>query len=87
MGFLCYSSFKVQQNKDTEKNKQLDKRALIGIAFELGFIIALPVVVFGLFGKWLDERFGTEPILVLVGIFTAMVSTTIWIHRKFKKYF
>ena len=60
---------------------------MIGIAFELGFIIALPVIFFGFFGKWLDQKTGTYPLLTLIGIFTAITFTSIWIYRKFREYF
>src|SRR3989338_3866241 len=67
--------------------KSLAKKELISIAFQLGFIIAIPVVVFGFFGKWLDGKAGTYPLLSLIGIFTAIIFTSIWIYRKFKEYF
>ncbi len=67
--------------------KSLSKSELISIAFQLGFIIAIPVVVFGYLGKWLDEKAGTDPLLTLIGIFTAITFTSIWIYRKFKSYF
>lgn len=68
-------------------NKEFSKRELVSIAFQLGFIIAIPVVVFGFFGKWLDGKTGTYPFLTLIGIFTAIVFTSIWIYRKFRNYF
>ena len=72
----------------TEKPKKpLNKRELVSIAFELGFIIALPVVAFGLGGKWLDARAGTKPLFTLAGILVAISSTSVWIYRKFKDYF
>ncbi|OGE79335.1 MAG: hypothetical protein A2751_05095 [Candidatus Doudnabacteria bacterium RIFCSPHIGHO2_01_FULL_46_14] len=67
--------------------KRLDKRELISIAFELGFIIALPIVALGFAGKWLDARSNTEPLFTLLGILLAIVSTSVWIYRKFKEYF
>ena len=60
---------------------------MVSIAFQLGFIIAIPVVVFGYFGKWLDQKVDSYPFLTLVGILTAIVFTSIWIYRKFKEYF
>jgi len=68
-------------------NKSLDKSELVSIAFELGFIIALPIVALGFFGKWLDGKAGTSPVLTLIGILGAIVATSFWIYRKFKNYF
>ena len=74
----------------SENNKlpnQLDKRALISLSFELGYIIALPLVFFGLVGKWLDVRMGNEfPVITLIGIATSITSTVIWITKRLKKY-
>lgn len=74
--------------KNTENNKKsLNKSEMVSIAFQLGFIIAIPVVVFGYFGKWLDQKLGSYPLLTLIGIFSAIIFTSIWIYRKFKQYF
>lgn len=65
----------------------LSKGELVSIAFQLGFIIAIPVVLFGYAGKWLDAKTGSYPLLTLIGILTAIVFTSVWIYRKFKSYF
>ena len=67
--------------------KSPDKRELISIAFQLGFIIALPIVAFGFAGKWLDARSGTEPLFTLLGILLAIISTSLWMYSKFRGYF
>ncbi|MBI4050247.1 MAG: AtpZ/AtpI family protein [Candidatus Doudnabacteria bacterium] len=72
---------------DEKQKPPINRGELISIAFELGFIIALPVVIFGLGGKWLDAKMGTAPMFTLIGILTAIVSTSVWIYRKFKSYF
>ena len=68
-------------------NKSLNKSELVSIAFQLGFIIALPILAFGFLGKWLDGKFGTYPTITLVGILAAIALTSVWIYRKFKDYF
>lgn len=75
------------ETPNNKPNKGLSKFELVSIAFQLGFIIAIPVIVFGFLGKWLDAKAGTYPLLTLIGIFTAIISTSIWIYRKFKSYF
>jgi hypothetical protein len=59
----------------------------VSVAFQLGFIIAIPVIAFGYLGKWLDQKTGSYPLLTLIGIFSAIVFTSAWIYRKFKNYF
>lgn len=72
---------------EKRKGKGLNKSELVSIAFELGFIIALPILAFGLGGKWLDAKWGTDPWLTIAGILFAIFSTSVWIYRKFKNYF
>ena len=48
---------------------------------QLGFIIALPAVAFGFGGAYLDRALGTSPLLVLVGLGVAIMSSSLWIHR------
>ncbi len=76
------------ENPNSPKNSNsLDKRAMISLSFELGYIIALPLVIFGLVGKWLDGRMGNEfPVMTLIGIGLAIFATTLWIINKLRKY-
>jgi hypothetical protein len=62
-----------------------DKWRLVGLSMELGYIIALPLVVLGLLGKYLDNRWHTAPWLTLAGILLAITSTTIWLIQRFKE--
>ncbi len=76
--------------ENTPKNpnsKAVNKWAMAGLAFEMGYIIALPLVAFGLLGKFLDAKLETKPWLTLIGILIAIVATIIWFVRKFKNYF
>ena len=69
------------------KPQNLKKMELVRLAFELGFIIALPIVAFGSAGKWLDQQSGTYPLLTLIGILIAITLSSVWLYRKFKNYF
>jgi len=44
--------------------------SLIG---QIGFATALPLVIFGLLGRYLDNKYGTAPYLFLAGLFLATV--------------
>jgi amino acid transporter len=55
----------------------------IGVAFELGFIIALPVAVLAFVGKKLDTHFGTH-FIVYVGLVVALTSSTLWLYARFE---
>ena len=53
------------------------------LAFEFGFIIALPLVAFGLLGKYLDGKLGTNYI-ALIGILLAIIASTVWLSKRIK---
>ncbi len=59
---------------------------MVSLAFELGFTIALPLLIFSQIGKFFDARWHTTPLFTLVGIFLAMISTGIWLYRRLKPY-
>ena len=40
----------------------------------LGFAIAVPLAAFTVGGLWLDDRFGTSPLFLLVGIIVGLAS-------------
>ncbi|MDP2789520.1 MAG: AtpZ/AtpI family protein [bacterium] len=57
----------------------------LGMAWELGYIIAIPIVILGLGGRFLDKRFDTSPWLFLAGVLLSIVLTSFGLVWKFKK--
>ena len=57
----------------------------LGMAWELGYIIAIPIVILGLGGRMLDKRLDTSPWLFLVGVIVSIVLTSFGLVWKFKK--
>jgi F0F1-type ATP synthase assembly protein I len=64
-----------------EKNNQKISSAL-SLAWELGYTIAIPLVVFALIGRFLDKNLGTSPWLLLVGIILSIIISTFAIYYK-----
>ncbi len=69
-----------------EREPSADKRdgqagiaAGFSLAWQLGYMIAIPIVLLALGGKYLDDRFSTSPLFVLLGIVLAVVTTGIWV--------
>ncbi|HBH46795.1 MAG: hypothetical protein A2445_02385 [Candidatus Jacksonbacteria bacterium RIFOXYC2_FULL_44_29] len=61
--------------------------AVVSLALELGFIIALPIVILGLTGKYLDTRLATGAVFKIVGMLLAITVTSLWISRRFAEIF
>ena len=56
------------------------------VVFELGYTIAIPVVVFAFTGRWLDGIFGTTPLLTAAGVLISMPVTGYLVYRKLKPF-
>lgn len=74
------------KNKNSdEKEPDKNKISPISLSLELGYIIAIPIVVFGLLGRLIDKKLESTPIFLLAGILLAIISSSIGIYRKMKK--
>ena len=52
---------------------------------QIGFGVALPLVVLGLLGRYLDKRFETNPYLTVIGIALAVVITFFFLKKIVKE--
>lgn len=52
------------------------------LVFELGYAIAIPIVICALGGRMMDRHFGTSPLFLLVGIFVAMLVSAYAVYSK-----
>ncbi len=71
---------------ETKKEKK-ERSAMwlaLDIAYQLGYLIALPIVVLGFGGAWMDKKFLTSPLFLLIGITLSFIITTIGTFRKIK---
>lgn len=73
-----------QNNKEASK-KAFTFATLAGMVGELGFIIAIPLIVTILAGIWLDKKFNTTPFFIIVGILLSITTSSIAIGRKIKQ--
>ncbi len=66
-----------------EKNQKPDSSwSALGLAWELGYMIAIPLVLFALIGRFLDKKLGTSPFLLLAGILISIGVTSWLVYRK-----
>ncbi len=55
------------------------------LAFELGYTIAVPIVLFALLGRWADNSWGTSPWLLLAGILISILISSFVVYKKVSK--
>ena len=71
------------KNKENT-TKDIGLLSAFGLVFELGYIIAIPAVLFAVGGRMLDYRFGSSPVFLLVGIFVAVLLSLYSVYIKIK---
>ena len=64
------------------KEKADNRLWLASIVGEIGFLIAIPLVLFALLGRFLDQVFGSFPLFFLIGILLAIVSSTYIVYKR-----
>lgn len=52
------------------------------LAWGLGFQIAIPLVIFALLGRVLDNKLNTGPWLLLLGVLIAIIVTSLLVYKK-----
>lgn len=70
---------KVSQNKEDKSFSALS------LAWELGYLIAIPLVVLALVGRFLDKLWGTSPWLLLLGIGLSLFISSWTVYFKVMK--
>lgn len=56
----------------------------LGLAWELGYTIAVPLVILALAGRLADKWLNSSPWLLLVGVFLSIFISTWLVYRKTK---
>lgn len=52
------------------------------LAGELGYTIAIPLVVLGLLGRYMDRIFETSPLFLIIGILFSIIVSSLAIYFK-----
>lgn len=58
---------------------------MASIVGEIGFLIAIPLVVCALIGRAVDSALGSSPFFFLIGILGAIALSTVMVYRKTKE--
>lgn len=75
---------KRKDNKRSKEKSENEHKSLL-LATELGFQVAIPLVISVIIGQKLDSRFGTEPKLTLSLLFFGLIISLYNIFRVVKK--
>ncbi|RJR31789.1 AtpZ/AtpI family protein [Candidatus Parcubacteria bacterium] len=65
-------------DKDNKIKKNNGYSFALSLAADLGWMIALPIIIFAIAGRYLDQKFNSSPILLLAGIFLSIIASS-WI--------
>ncbi len=73
----------------TPENKNTDKTSdtpftLLPLALNIGFSIAVPIVLLTLLGRFADRNFETSPLFLIIGAVGAAVGASIIVWNKVK---
>jgi ATP synthase protein I len=60
--------------------------AYLALFSEIGAVLFFTTLAGSLGGHWLDERFGTNPILLLVGLFLGLAAGAIAVWRLINRF-
>jgi F0F1-type ATP synthase assembly protein I len=75
----------VETPKPQSKEEKSSLLVAIKLAWDLGYIIAIPAVLFGFGGAYLDKYYGTTPFLMLAGFIIAITLSGLGVARKVRR--
>lgn len=71
----------------TVKEKKEDEQRVwtaYGLALNLGYMIIVPILIFGIGGVILDKYLGSTPLFIFVGFILAMTISMLIVYMKMK---
>ncbi len=72
----------LKRNNLKTKNNKTDKVSVFSLAFELGYVVAIPIVLLALGGRMIDKKLDSSPWFLLLGVVSAIIISTYWIYKK-----
>lgn len=68
-----------------EKRNDQGSWSAASLAWELGYLIAVPLVVLALLGRFVDKKYGTSPWFLLSGIVLSILVSSYAVYSKSKE--
>lgn len=72
------------KEENNKREKSIFFQAL-SLSWELGYMIAIPLVALALGGRFFDNKYDSSPIFLMAGIVLALLISGILVFRKSKK--
>lgn len=66
---------------ESPRKKDYSPFEALGIVWDVGLVIAIPTVLFALGGRWLDQKYGSSPIFLVVGLFLSVAVSGIAVAK------
>ncbi len=60
---------------------------LLSLGTEFGVMIAGPILLLGGTGYYLDGRFGTNPLFILIGVGLSILASSLILYKRIKEIF
>lgn len=57
---------------------------LIGMFLDTGWRVAAPILLFTLFGHWLDIKLKTSPLLIIIGLLISLLTASLLVYKQLK---
>lgn len=64
-----------------QPQKNINFGQVLALGSELGFLIALPLIICILLGLWIDKRLNTFPWILLASVLIGMILTAINVYK------
>jgi F0F1-type ATP synthase assembly protein I len=64
-----------------QPQKNINLGQIITLGSELGFLIALPIVICIFLGLWIDKKLNTFPLVLLASILVGIVLTIVNVYK------
>ena len=72
----------IKKSKGGDDDRQW---SVFSLAMELGYTIAIPIILLALLGRLIDKNINTSPWFLLMGIFISILLTSWLIYKKVLK--
>lgn len=75
----------MNQKKEKDKKERAIFLQTLSLSWELGYMIAIPLVILAIGGRFLDNKYDTSPIFLISGILLSILVSGILVFKRAKR--